>query len=51
MRVFSEQEAVKVRELGGRPIVEAELAAAALLDWHAAVEAEKTAVENERQEL
>ncbi|MFW5876248.1 MAG: cation:proton antiporter [Myxococcota bacterium] len=37
VRVFSEQEANRVRELGGQPIVEAELAAQALLDWHAAM--------------
>lgn len=35
VRVFSEQEAEHVRELGGHPVVEAELAAGALLRWHA----------------
>lgn len=50
VRVFSEQEAEQIRELGGRPIVEAELAAAALLDWHASVVSGKTAAERERQE-
>jgi Kef-type K+ transport system membrane component KefB/Trk K+ transport system NAD-binding subunit len=37
VRVFSEQEANQIRELGGHPIVEAEVAAQALLGWHAAV--------------
>lgn len=45
VRVFSEPEAKHVRELGGRPVIEAELAAAALLDWHAAVLSGKTAAD------
>jgi Kef-type K+ transport system membrane component KefB len=47
VRVFSEQEAAGVRELGGHPVVEAELAAEALLSWHAAL-SEKTAAETGR---
>ena len=34
VRTFSEQEAERIRELGGQPVVEAELAAAALIAWH-----------------
>lgn len=36
VRVFSEQEADQVRALGGHPVIEAEVAADALLAWHAA---------------
>jgi Kef-type K+ transport system membrane component KefB len=35
VRVFSEQEAVLIRELGGHPVVEAEVAADAMLLWYA----------------
>lgn len=35
VRVFSEQEAEHIREHGGYPIVEAELAAEVLMTWHA----------------
>lgn len=45
VRVFSEHEANQIRELGGKPVVEAELAAEALLDWHAAVVSERTETE------
>jgi hypothetical protein len=41
VRVFSEQEADHVRELGGHPIVEAEIAATVLMKWHAEVKAAK----------
>lgn len=34
VRVFSEQEAEQIRELGGVPVVEAELAAESLIRWH-----------------
>lgn len=34
VRVFSRDEAAAVRELGGHPIVESELAAAAFLRWY-----------------
>lgn len=41
IRVFSEQEADQVRKLGGQPVIEAELAAAAFLKWHAEASAEQ----------
>lgn len=44
VRVFSEQEAERVRAFGGHPVVEAELAAEALLNWHSAVLSGETAV-------
>jgi voltage-gated potassium channel Kch len=37
VRVFSEQEADDIRALGGHPVVEAELAAETLVNWHAEV--------------
>lgn len=49
VRVFSEQEAARIRALGGHPVVEAELAAEALLDWHAAVRSGRTAEDAERR--
>lgn len=39
VRVFSEREATAIREGGGQPVVEAELAAEALVDWHATLRA------------
>jgi hypothetical protein len=41
IRVFSEPEAEQIRELGGHPVVEAELAADALLGWHAQLAASR----------
>jgi hypothetical protein len=34
VRVFSEAEADQIRRLGGHPVIEAEVAAEALLAWH-----------------
>jgi len=51
VRVFSYHEAEAVRELGGHPVVEAELVAEALINWHAALLSESTAVETEPDEV
>lgn len=39
MRVFSENEALRMRELGGHPVAEADLAAGAFLAWYDAAHA------------
>lgn len=45
VRVFSEQEADHIRELGGRPVVEADIAATSLMKWHAEVKAAKDTID------
>lgn len=50
VRVFSEHEAERVRALGGHPVIEAELAAEALVNWHAEVLSGKMRAETERSD-